>query len=154
MFVDEARIRVVSGSGGNGCVSFRREKYVPKGGPDGGDGGDGGDVILLVDPDLRTLLHLRHQTLFEAGRGDSGMGKQCSGRGGGDCLIRLPVGTIVRDAGTGEWIADLTVPGASFLVAKGGKGGKGNARFKSPRDVCRESRPPAAKAIAASSRSS
>ncbi len=131
MFVDEARIRVVSGSGGNGCVSFRREKYVPKGGPDGGDGGDGGSVILLVDPDLRTLLHLRHRTLFDAGRGGHGMGKQCSGRRGGDCLIPLPVGTIVRDARTGEWIADLTVPGASFLVAKGGKGGKGNARFKS-----------------------
>jgi GTPase len=131
MFVDEAKIRVASGKGGNGCVSFRREKYVPKGGPDGGDGGDGGDVILLVDPDLRTLLHLRHQTLFEAQRGDPGRGKQCSGRRGSDCLIRLPVGTIVRDAQTGEWIGDLTVPGATFRVAKGGKGGKGNTRFKS-----------------------
>jgi GTPase len=131
MFVDEARIRVSSGKGGNGCVSFRREKYVPKGGPDGGDGGNGGDVILLVDPDLRTLLHLRHQTLFEAANGDPGGGKQCSGKRGSDCVIRLPVGTIVRDAETGEWIADLTVPGSAFRVAEGGRGGKGNARFKS-----------------------
>jgi GTPase len=131
MFVDEARIRVVAGRGGNGCVSFRREKFVPRGGPDGGDGGDGGDVVLLVDPDLRTLLHLRHQTLFEAERGEAGQGKQCSGKGGSDCLIRLPIGTIVRDARTGEWIADLTVPGSAFCVAKGGEGGKGNTRFKS-----------------------
>ncbi len=112
-------------------MSFRREKFVPRGGPDGGDGGAGGDVILIVDPDLRTLLHLRHQTVFEAERGRDGGGAQCSGRGGSDCLIRLPVGTTVRDAGTGAWVADLVVPGDCFRVARGGKGGKGNVHFKS-----------------------
>ncbi|MBM3285830.1 MAG: GTPase ObgE [Candidatus Eisenbacteria bacterium] len=131
MFVDEARIRVVAGGGGDGCVSFRREKFVPRGGPDGGDGGDGGDVVLIVDPDMRTLLHLRHRPLHEAGRGMNGSGKQCSGRRGGDYLIRLPAGTVVRDAETGALVADLVVAGDSFLVARGGKGGKGNVHFKS-----------------------
>lgn len=131
MFIDEARIRVVAGPGGDGCVSFRREKYVPKGGPDGGDGGDGGDVVLLVDPHMRTLLHLRHQNLFEAERGQPGQGKQCFGRDGADCLIRVAVGTTVRDTNTGERIADLVTPGDSIKIAHGGTGGKGNVHFKS-----------------------
>ncbi|MDM7915181.1 MAG: GTPase ObgE, partial [Candidatus Eisenbacteria bacterium] len=133
MFVDEARIRVLAGRGGDGCVSFRREKFVPRGGPDGGDGGKGGDVLLLVDPDLRTLLHLRHQTSFAAERGADGGRKQCFGRNGADVLIRVPAGTIVKDAKTGAWIADLVEPGASIAVARGGKGGKGNVHFKSAR---------------------
>jgi GTP-binding protein len=131
MFVDEARVRVVAGSGGDGCISFRREKFVPKGGPDGGDGGDGGDVILQVDPGLRTLLHLRHAKLFKAGHGRPGQGKERTGRRGADCSLRLPPGTIVRDAASGAWIADLTAPGENLVVAHGGKGGKGNTRFKS-----------------------
>lgn len=131
MFVDEVRIRVVAGRGGDGCVSFRREKFAPRGGPDGGDGGRGGDVVLIVDPDLRTLLHLRHQTLFHAERGGDGGGKQCSGKGGGDCLIRVPPGTIVRDATTGAWIGDLVTAGESTVVGRGGRGGKGNVHFKS-----------------------
>jgi GTP-binding protein len=131
MFVDEARLRVVAGSGGDGCVSFRREKFVPRGGPDGGDGGDGGDVVLLVEAGRRTLLHLRHQTLFAAEEGRPGEGKQCSGRGGKDCVIPLPPGTVVRDATTGAWVADLVEPGTRCVVAHGGRGGKGNARFKS-----------------------
>lgn len=131
MFVDEVRIRVVAGRGGDGCVSFRREKFAPRGGPDGGDGGKGGDVILIVDPDLRTLLHLRHQTAFQGARGGDGGGKQCSGRGGADCLIRVPPGTIVRDAGTGAWIGDLVSAGESTVIAMGGRGGKGNVHFKS-----------------------
>jgi GTPase len=131
MFVDEVRLRVVAGNGGDGVVSFRREKFAPRGGPDGGDGGKGGDVILLVDPDLRTLLHLRHQNVFRAERGGDGGGKQCFGPGGSDCLIRLPPGTIVRDANTGEWIADLVTPGSTTIVTRGGRGGKGNVHFKS-----------------------
>lgn len=112
-------------------MSFRREKFVPRGGPDGGDGGDGGDVVLVVDPHLRTLLHLRHQTLFQAERGMNGQGKQMFGRDGGDCLIRVPVGTTVRNAATHAWLADLVTPGASLVVARGGRGGKGNVHFKS-----------------------
>lgn len=131
MFVDETQIRVAAGSGGNGCVSFRREKFVPKGGPDGGDGGDGGDVVLVVDPGLRTLTHLRHVGTIEAERGGNGMGKLCSGRRGSGRTIGVPVGTIVRDGRTGAWIADLVGIGDSFCVARGGRGGKGNNRFKS-----------------------
>jgi GTP-binding protein len=131
MFVDEARLRVVAGKGGDGCVSFRREKFVPKGGPDGGDGGDGGDVVLVVEEGKRTLLHLRHERLFTAEPGKHGEGKQCTGRRGADRVIPLPMGTVVKDAETGAWIADLMEPGARFLVARGGRGGKGNARFKS-----------------------
>ncbi len=131
MFVDEVRIRVVAGRGGDGCVSFRREKFAPRGGPDGGDGGKGGDVLVIVDPDLRTLLHLRHQTLFRAERGGDGGGKQCSGKGGGDCLIRVPPGTIARDATTGGWIGDLVTAGESTVIGRGGRGGKGNVHFKS-----------------------
>lgn len=131
MFVDEARVRVAAGRGGDGCISFRREKFVPKGGPDGGDGGDGGNVLLLVDDSMRTLLHLRHRPLFKAGRGQPGEGKQRFGKRGEDCVITLPPGTTVRDAESGALIAEMGAPGESLLIARGGKGGKGNERFKS-----------------------
>jgi GTPase len=131
MFVDEARVRVIAGTGGKGCVSFRREKFVPRGGPDGGDGGDGGDIRILVDGGLRTLLHLRHTPTFAAQHGRHGLGKQCSGRRGSDCLVRVPPGTIIKDSRTGAWVADLVEVGDSILVARGGKGGKGNVHFKS-----------------------
>src|SRR5512137_1091415 len=102
MFIDEAEVTVTGGDGGNGCVSFRREKYVPKGGPDGGDGGGGGSVIFEEDPHLRTLLDFRRKPLFRAGRGEHGQGKNCSGRSAKDLVIRVPRGTTVIDAGTGQ----------------------------------------------------
>jgi len=113
-------------------VSFRREKFVPKGGPDGGDGGDGGDVIVEADPNLATLLDFRYRKHFEAERGRHGEGGKRHGRRGRDVVIRVPVGTIVRDAETGEVLADLVEPGQRAIVAKGGKGGRGNARFATP----------------------
>ncbi len=130
-FVDEAEIRVEAGRGGNGCVSFRREKYIPKGGPDGGDGGDGGDVYLFATEGLNTLVDFRHQRIFRAGHGENGMGRQMSGKRGEDCCIPVPVGTLVYDADTGELIGDLTQAGQSLLVAKGGRRGLGNVHFKS-----------------------
>jgi GTP-binding protein len=131
MFVDEAEIEVVSGDGGDGCVSFRREKYVPRGGPDGGDGGKGGDVILTADPNLSTLLEFRHARRFEAARGEHGQGGQKTGRSGQDRVVRVPVGTIVMDLDRNETIADLTDEEARIVVARGGRGGRGNTRFKS-----------------------
>ena len=110
-FIDEVKIRVIAGDGGRGCVSFRREKFVPRGGPNGGDGGDGGDVIAIADAQLTTLLDLRYQKLYKAGRGEHGMGKDRHGRRGADRVIRVPVGTIVRDARTGELIGDLKIGG-------------------------------------------
>ncbi len=130
MFVDECAIEVVAGSGGHGCVSFRREKYVPRGGPDGGDGGDGGDVILRVNPHLRTLSHLRHTPRYAAGQGQAGMGKQMFGARGATVTVEVPPGTVVRDAGTGELIADAVVAGETIALARGGKGGRGNVHFK------------------------
>ncbi len=130
-FVDEARIQVHAGKGGNGCVSFRREKFIPLGGPDGGDGGDGGSVRLIADEGLNTLIDFRHQRSFRAERGQNGMGRQCYGRAGEDLVIRVPVGTVVMDAGTEETIGDLTEHGQTLLVAQGGMGGKGNIHFKS-----------------------
>ncbi len=130
-FVDEAIIKVEAGDGGNGCVSFRREKYIPKGGPDGGDGGDGGDVYLVASERINTLVDFRHQRLFRAGRGENGMGRQMSGKRGEDCRIPVPVGTLIYDADTGERIGDLTRPGQSVLVARGGRRGLGNVHFKS-----------------------
>jgi GTP-binding protein len=132
MFIDEASITVIAGKGGNGCVSFRREKYVPKGGPDGGDGGDGGSVILEVNPHLRTLLDFRHQPVFRAKRGGHGRGKNCSGKSGADLIIQVPRGTVAIDAGTGTPIGDLTALGQRIEVAKGGRGGRGNQHFASP----------------------
>lgn len=130
-FIDEVKIRVIGGDGGRGCVSFRREKFVPRGGPNGGDGGDGGDVIALADSQLTTLLDLRYQKLYKAGRGEHGMGKDQHGRRGEDRVIRVPVGTILRDARTGELLADLSAASESVVVAAGGRGGKGNAHFVS-----------------------
>lgn len=131
-FVDQAKIYVKAGNGGAGCVSFRREKFVPKGGPDGGDGGDGGDVILVADPQIHTLYDFYHQVHFRAENGKPGMGKKMKGRDGEDLILKVPVGTIVKDAETGEVLGDLVRPGQRLVVAKGGRGGKGNARFATP----------------------
>ena len=130
-FVDEATIRVVAGKGGNGCLSFRREKYVPRGGPDGGDGGDGGSVYLVVDEGLNTLVDFRHKRLFQAENGQPGRGSDCAGKKGADLTIRVPLGTLVYDRDTDELMGDLTRPGDRVLVAKGGVHGLGNTRFKS-----------------------
>jgi GTPase len=130
-FLDEAFITVQSGAGGNGCLSFRREKYVPRGGPDGGDGGKGGDVVLVSSSDRRTLYPFRFQREFKAEKGASGMSRQKSGRNGKDVLIEVPPGTIVRDAASGEILKDFTLSGERFVIAGGGRGGKGNTHFKS-----------------------
>lgn len=130
-FVDEAVIRVDAGDGGNGTVSFRREKYVPKGGPDGGDGGDGGDVYLLADENLNTLIDYRFERFHAAQRGENGRGGNCTGKRGEDCVLSVPVGTRAVDEETGEVIADLTQHGMKIMVAKGGFHGLGNTRFKS-----------------------
>ena len=131
MFIDEVTIRLESGAGGNGCRSFRREKYVPRGGPDGGDGGDGGDVVLRADVGLATLLDYRYRSSVKAGRGEHGKGKNMTGARGADALIRVPPGTLVRSA-QGEVIVDLVEDGQEFLFLKGGRGGRGNARFARP----------------------
>jgi GTP-binding protein len=133
MLVDLARIHVVAGNGGRGCVSFRREKYVPKGGPDGGDGGNGGSVWIHVDPHERTLLDCRDTHTYRAGHGGAGSGNQRTGASGADQVVRVPPGTLVRDAETGELLADLVGPGDTLLVARGGRGGRGNRRFASSR---------------------
>lgn len=130
-FVDEAFIRVEAGDGGSGCVSFRREKYIPKGGPDGGDGGDGGSVYLLADNNINTLVDFRYQRLHKAERGQNGMGRQMTGRSGEDLVIRVPVGTRVMDRETEELIGELLEPGQRLLVAQGGFHGIGNLRYKS-----------------------
>ncbi|NCA71024.1 MAG: Obg family GTPase CgtA [Sphingobacteriia bacterium] len=130
-FVDEALIRVEGGDGGNGCVSFRREKYIPKGGPNGGDGGDGGSVFLLADSNLNTLVDLRYQRIHRAERGQNGMGRDMTGRGGADHIIRVPVGTRVYEDTSRELVGELIENGQKLLVAQGGYHGIGNARFKS-----------------------
>ncbi|GAB3749666.1 Obg family GTPase CgtA [Lysobacter olei] len=129
--VDEAEILVTAGDGGNGCIGFRREKFIPLGGPDGGDGGDGGSVWLVADENLNTLVDFRHQTKFKAQRGENGMGRQAYGKGGSDLTVTVPVGTVVINVETDEVIGDLTRHGERLLVAKGGKGGLGNMHFKS-----------------------
>jgi GTP-binding protein len=131
MFVDEARIWVKAGDGGRGCLSFRREKFVPKGGPDGGDGGRGGHVIVQVDPQLTTLVDLRYRWKYYAPRGDGGGSSNKHGKDGADVIIRVPAGTLVKDEQTGGVLADLATAGDSFLAAAGGRGGRGNTRFKS-----------------------
>jgi GTPase len=130
-FIDEVKIRVIAGDGGRGCVSFRREKFVPRGGPSGGNGGSGGDVIAVADPQLTTLLDLRYQKLYKAGRGQHGMGSDCHGHRGDDRIIKVPAGTMIRDGATGELIGDLQAAGERVIVARGGRGGKGNAHFVS-----------------------
>jgi len=131
MFIDKAIVHVTAGTGGSGCTSFRREHRVPLGGPDGGDGGRGGDVIVRGDANLSTLLDYTYRDTWVAGRGEHGMGSNMTGRGGGDVVLPVPPGTIVRDADTGEILADVLAAGEEFIVAKGGRGGKGNAFFVS-----------------------
>jgi GTPase len=131
MFIDEAKIFVQAGDGGRGCVSFRREKFVPKGGPDGGDGGKGGDIILQGDRNLSTLLDFRYRRRYTAERGAHGRGSDQRGRDGGDCVIRVPLGTVVRSMDSETVLADLVTPEQCFIAAHGGRGGRGNAHFKS-----------------------
>ncbi|MDN5347287.1 MAG: GTPase [Clostridia bacterium] len=132
MFYDEAKIYVRSGDGGNGAVAFRREKYVPRGGPSGGDGGRGGSVILIADPSLHTLVDFRYKRHYYAQRGEHGQGKNKHGKNAPDLILKVPVGTVVRDAQTGELLADLSEAGQQVVVAAGGRGGRGNARFATP----------------------
>lgn len=130
-FVDDATIRVEAGDGGNGAIGFRREKYIPLGGPDGGDGGDGGSVYLVAAENVNTLADFRFQTVYRAERGQNGMSRNCTGRKGEDCYVPVPLGTLISDADTGEIIGELTKTGEALLVAKGGFHGLGNTRFKS-----------------------
>ncbi len=129
-FVDKAQIHIKSGKGGNGCVSFRREANIPNGGPDGGNGGKGGDVIITADKNLRTLMDFRYKTKYEAENGEGGRGRQQFGKDGADLVIKVPIGTLIRDMENGDIIADLTEDGQSVVAARGGKGGKGNVLFK------------------------
>ena len=129
MFVDRAKIFIKSGKGGNGAVSFRREPFVPEGGPDGGDGGKGGDVIFQADENLRTLMDFRYKRKYEAENGQDGMKKKRYGKNGQDLIIKVPVGTVVIDEESGLVMQDLTEHGQSFIAAKGGKGGKGNVKY-------------------------
>lgn len=129
MFVDEVHIEAEAGKGGDGCVSFRREKYVAKGGPDGGNGGDGGSVIIRADRNEGTLLELRRIQLYKARKGQPGEGNNRTGASGADCLITVPIGTIIRDHRNNEVLADLTSDGAEMVIARGGKGGRGNKTF-------------------------
>ncbi len=131
MLIDHALIYVYSGDGGNGCLSFRREKYVPRGGPDGGDGGRGGDVVLVADPQLNTLLDYQYKQQYKAKRGLHGQGKNRTGASGEDLVLGVPPGTVVRDAETGEFLGELVKPGDLCVVAAGGRGGRGNAAFVS-----------------------
>lgn len=130
-FVDEATILVAAGDGGNGCVSFRREKYIPRGGPDGGDGGDGGDVYMQADENLNTLIDYRFEKSFRSERGQNGQSRDCTGKRGQDIIIKVPVGTRIIDQGTGETLGDMMAHGQIQMVAKGGWHGLGNSRFKS-----------------------
>lgn len=130
-FVDESEIRVEAGDGGNGCISFRREKHIPLGGPDGGDGGDGGDVVFTAVDNVNTLADFRFRATYRAEPGQKGMGRNCTGKQGEDCVLQIPVGTLVYDAGTSELIGDMVKVGEKVLVAKGGFHGLGNSRFKS-----------------------
>ena len=130
-FIDEAKIFVAAGDGGNGVVSFRREKYEPEGGPDGGDGGKGGSVKVLADRNINTLVEYRYSRKFIAQRGENGASAGCYGKGGKDIVLRVPVGTVITDVNTGRVVADLATDGQTMLIAKGGKGGLGNVHFKS-----------------------
>ncbi len=134
MFLDQSRINIKAGDGGDGCVSFRREKYVPEGGPNGGDGGRGGSVVLQVDGSLRTLIDFKYKRHYKAPRGVHGRGSNMHGKNAEDLVLRVPPGTLVRDGDTGECLADLVVEGQVFTVAKGGRGGRGNARFMTNRN--------------------
>jgi len=120
-WMDEATIEVSGGHGGHGCLSFRREKYIPKGGPDGGDGGGGGDVYLEACPDLNTLVDFQYQSVYSASRGGEGAGRLCSGKNGEDCVIPVPLGTVIHDVHTEECLGDLTTAGERLMVTKGGR---------------------------------
>jgi GTP-binding protein len=132
MFIDYATIKVTAGDGGDGCLAFRREKFVPRGGPSGGDGGNGGSVYLVSSAHINTLLDFRYQREHTAGRGAHGQGSRKHGKSGEDLRISVPVGTLVRDSGDGQVLFDFTRPGQEFLAARGGRGGRGNARFATP----------------------
>jgi GTP-binding protein len=132
LFIDQAKIYVKAGDGGRGCVSFRREKYVPRGGPDGGDGGKGGDVIIQANLQLNTLIDFKYQKTFKAENGAHGQGSLKQGKSGKDLIIKVPVGTVIKDAETGEILADLVEDRQAVVVARGGRGGRGNAHFASP----------------------
>ncbi|WP_125152592.1 GTPase ObgE [Clostridium rectalis] len=132
MFIDTAKIYVKSGNGGDGSVSFRREKYIPLGGPDGGDGGKGGDVILVVDPNMTTLLDFTYKKKYIAERGQNGSGSKCYGKDGENLYIKVPMGTMVKETNSGKIMSDLSHEHDKFVVAKGGKGGKGNVKFTTP----------------------
>jgi GTP-binding protein len=133
-FIDECRVKIVAGDGGNGAVAFRREKYVPRGGPSGGDGGRGGDIVFIGDPGMSTLYDLAHQHTLRAERGEHGMGKDCYGRGGEDLAVRVPVGTQGFDLATGALCFDITEAGQREIAARGGRGGRGNMHFATPYD--------------------
>ncbi|MGZ5088373.1 MAG: GTPase ObgE, partial [Usitatibacter sp.] len=130
-FFDEAKIEVIAGKGGDGSASFRREKFVPRGGPDGGDGGRGGSIFAVADSNLNTLIDFRYTRIFRAKGGEDGRGRDQYGKGADDIVLRVPVGTVIKDAESGTVIADLAKEGARALLAKGGKGGIGNLHFKS-----------------------
>ena len=130
-FIDEARIEVCGGKGGNGSASMRREKFVPRGGPDGGDGGRGGNVIAVADKDINTLVDYRFVKKYIARNGENGRGADCYGKGADDIILRMPVGTLITDSLTGEVVADLTTDGMEVIIARGDKGGLGNIHFKS-----------------------
>ena len=132
MFIDTAKIFVKSGDGGHGCISFRREKYVPLGGPDGGDGGRGGDVVFKVDTNITTLLDFKYKKKFVADKGTNGEGSKCYGKDGSKLIIKVPMGTIIRDIETNKIMADLSHSDDEFVVCRGGKGGKGNVKFATP----------------------
>lgn len=134
VFLDEATIDVRAGRGGNGCMAFRREKFVPRGGPSGGDGGHGGDVVLVANENINTLYHLKFQSIYPAERGQHGQGSNCTGKSGHDLEIQVPVGTVVRKVDGGDWVGELVAHGDRLVVAKGGRGGRGNARFATPTD--------------------
>ncbi|MER2064368.1 MAG: GTPase ObgE, partial [Alkalibacterium sp.] len=138
MFLDQVKVNVKAGNGGDGMVAFRREKYVPDGGPAGGDGGQGGDVIFIVDEGLRTLMDFRYNRHFKAEHGENGMSKGMHGRGAKDLFVKVPPGTVVKDAVTGTMYADLTEHEQKAVIAKGGRGGRGNIRFASPRNPAPE----------------
>ena len=138
MFLDTAKISVKAGRGGDGMVAFRREKYVPNGGPWGGDGGKGGSVIFKVDEGLRTLMDFRYNRKFKAKNGEKGMTKGMHGRGAEDLIVSIPPGTTVRDAETGKVITDMVEDGQEFVIAHGGRGGRGNIRFATPRNPAPE----------------
>jgi len=129
MFIDEAKIRVKAGDGGNGCMAFRREKFVPRGGPSGGDGGRGGDVIMEASQRHNTLIHFRYNPEHKGQRGEHGMGSNCTGLDGKSTVLQVPVGTVVYDQETGELVHDFQEPDERIIVAKGGRGGRGNQHF-------------------------